>query len=77
LLVQSPNSSNSGVGQNSPDGQQQQMIRLVQPQLQGLQGVQMQGFQVAGIQGLQGLQGAISAQPQQQIITLPGKDRPY
>ncbi len=63
-MVQASGNQNS---QNSPD-QQQQLIRLVQPQqIQGLQGVQMQGFQMAGIQG------AITAQGQQQIITLPGE----
>ena len=60
-MVQAPHGANPGEAQ-------QQMIRLVQPQIQGLQGVQMQGFQIAG------LQGAIAAQQQQQqIITLPGK----
>jgi hypothetical protein len=50
LMVQAPNATNPGIVQ-SPESQQQQMLRLVQPQLQGLQGVQMQGFQVAGLQG--------------------------
>jgi hypothetical protein len=61
-MVQAPNAASNA----NPNDGQQQMIRLVQPQLQSLQGVQMQGFQIAGIQG------AIAAQPQQQIITLPG-----
>ena len=55
-----------GVNPN-PTEAQQQMIRLVQPQIQGLQEVHMQGFQIAGIQG------ALGAQPQQQIITTPGE----